>query len=170
MAFANDLLLAILVAICTLLLREIFTWKGEARNETIKRSEILLTECYGKLVPIIENAKPTPNQIELTASQYKELRKVHARFFFRVPESIKIRLDTIVFQSKPKEFGAAKGAGPDIRYQYLEGDSETDLVKYWEDLRLDIGMEQETLSAKISRLEETYQTLKKKIWFNFYFW
>ena len=93
-----------------------------------------------------------------------------ARFFFRVAKDIKEKLDELVFKSETKEFGSPRGEAPDIRHQYHSKDPNINLEKFLKNLVLDIGLEQDKISGKISDLEETYQSFGKRIKFNLKFW
>lgn len=146
-------------AVVALFLREIFVWKGQGRNESLKRNEKLITECFGKLKFVFERIITKESRLQMTDDDYSSLLELSNRYFFRIPKDIYEKMDKILLGSEIM---------PDMKgFSY---DCEEDASDYITELIMQVDFHIVDLVAKIRKLESYYEGITKRIWFTFLVW
>lgn len=150
-----ELISAILGAFIALLLRELFAWKGQGRNEAITRYETLLIECYGKLQPLLEAISIEGNCL-MFPSQYKQMNEIYCRFAFRMPENIDLRLKSLLYTDDP--IGTFIQGSEDHAFDFK--------FKLMDDIQKMIN----DLAKEIEKLESYVQSIRGRIKYIFGVW
>lgn len=168
-----NILSGIFGAAIALTFRELFTWKGQGRIEAIRKNDLLKTECYGILLPLLSrmeiyDAKDESENslINLQAGTYHIIREIYARFSHRLTPDIKKSLSRLIFESEIQE------ARPKykISNQYFLRFQDNTARKFMKNLSNQVEIEEKEILNRIKELELISQSFWKKFWYNLRFW
>ncbi|MHA2243889.1 MAG: hypothetical protein ACXADY_02880 [Candidatus Hodarchaeales archaeon] len=152
-------------AIIALLIREIFSWKGQGRLEAIEKYDRLITECYGVLIHLLKDIGIYPERIWLKSVTYNALTLIHSRFSHRIREEINDKIEKILFESETRfgdDFESIEG--------YLLNFHNDEERNFMDNLINDVQMEKKGLIDKIDELESFVRSIKMRIKYLFLVW
>ena len=155
----SEVVAGFLGAIAALFLREVFAWKGQGRNEALKRNEKLIMECFGKLKFLIDKTDTEELLFLLDYNDYFALVELSRRFSFRFPKGINEKIDDIIHTS----------ALSDNRRKFIY-ECEEDAAGFKASLGLGIDFHIDDLVGRIQRLESYYESIFHRLWFIFFVW
>ncbi|MFX0086751.1 MAG: hypothetical protein ACFFAU_13855 [Candidatus Hodarchaeota archaeon] len=156
----NEVFIALLGAVFALMLRELFSWKESGRKEAIIHHETLVTECYGKMIPLIHKMSISDNILMGSYSDYNHLLEIFYRFSHRFPANIEKRLFWLLFEAADEE---------DPIFNVIFGNRDQ-AIEFKNNLINDLKKINQRHKDEIDLLESYVQTIRGRIFHLFFRW
>lgn len=163
---AITLISGILGAAIALIFRELFAWKGQGRIEAIRKYDLLKTECYGILLPLLSRMEVRVGHISIKSEEYSVISEKYGRFSHRFTFETKEKLKDLIYGSRYEE-GSQLHGFPD---SYTLSLHDITGGEFMENLINNLKKEEEDILKKIEELESISQSFCKKICYNLKFW
>lgn len=162
-----NLLMAIFGTAIALLFRGLFTWKGPGRIEAMRKNDLLLTDFYGRLIPIITTISPRDDFILIDFSDYRILRESQARFKHRIPLKLNELLEEMILKAQ----WLGKERKDQFSNQYcVQFESRTETENFTTQILAHLEEEEANVLDKLNGLELISKSFWKKIGFELKFW